>query len=155
MASMSGARVEQIPVRHHKRQFGKSKYGIGRAWRVLFDLLSIKTVVAFSSRPLLWFSAMALVPIMLALRYGYLAVLVPIRSNGAYNIVQAGVALQFLALAAFLFVCGVIGELVFRAGDTREHRFAYLSANTFAHYLGDNAEIRIPGKSHFSNSSSS
>jgi glycosyltransferase involved in cell wall biosynthesis len=141
MASIAGARVEQIPVQHHKRRYGKSKYGIGRTWRVLFDLLSIKTIIAFSSRPLLWFSAMAFIPATLAIRYGYLALLHPIRSGGSYNIVQAGIASQFGALAAFLFVCGVIGELVFRAGDTREHRFAYLSARTIADYQAADAGL--------------
>ena len=75
MASIAGARVVQIPVRHHARRFGESKYGIGRAWRVLIDLLSIKTIVVFSSRPLLWFSALAFIPGVVAALTGSFALL--------------------------------------------------------------------------------
>jgi glycosyltransferase involved in cell wall biosynthesis len=130
MASIAGARVEQIGVRHHERRFGRSKYGIGRTWRVLFDLLSIKTVIAFSSRPLLWFSALAIVPALATSVAGYYALVNYMDVSIDHNIVRAGIALQFLALTVFLFVGGVIGELVFRTGDTREHRFADLTAQT-------------------------
>jgi len=130
MASIAGARVEQIGVRHHERHSGRSKYGIGRTWRVLFDLLSIKTVIAFASRPLLWFSALAIVPALGASLAGYYALVNFMDVSVDHNIVRAGIALQFLALTVFLFVCGVVGELIFRTGDTREHRFADLTAQT-------------------------
>ncbi len=132
MTSIAGARVEQIPVRHHARRFGQSKYGIGRAWRVLFDLLSIKTIVVFASRPMLWFSALAFLPTLLAMIFGVYAVLDFMDPAGRHDIVATGIALQFLALATFLVACGAIGELVFRAGDTREHRFAALTAEMVA-----------------------
>jgi glycosyltransferase involved in cell wall biosynthesis len=129
MASIAGARVEQIAVRHHERRFGESKYGIGRTWRVLFDLLSIKTIVVFASRPMLWFSALAFLPAVLATIFGVGALLDYVDPAGTRDVISTGIALQFLALATFLVACGAIGELVFRAGDTREHRFAVLTAN--------------------------
>jgi hypothetical protein len=39
LASLEGARITQIPVRHHARQFGESKYGLGRTFKVVSDLL--------------------------------------------------------------------------------------------------------------------
>jgi glycosyltransferase involved in cell wall biosynthesis len=132
MASIAGARVKQIPVRHHERRFGESKYGIGRAWRVLFDLLSIKTIIAFSSRPLLWFSALAFIPGLLAVGFGTSALFDFVQGGSSSDVVSTGIALQFFALATFLAACGVIAELVFRAGDTREHRYAALTADGLA-----------------------
>jgi glycosyltransferase involved in cell wall biosynthesis len=44
MASIAGSRIAQIPVRHHARKFGESKYGLSRIYKVLLDLLMIKTV---------------------------------------------------------------------------------------------------------------
>jgi glycosyltransferase involved in cell wall biosynthesis len=129
MASIAGARVKQIPVRHHERKHGESKYGIGRTWRVLLDLLSIKTIVAFSSRPMLWFSALAFVPGLLAIGFGTYALLDFVQGDKTTDVVSTGIALQFFALATFLAACGVIAELVFRAGDTHEHRFAALTAD--------------------------
>ena len=59
MSSIAGARIAEIKVQHHARQFGTSKYGLSRIYKVLFDLLAIKTLTAFSSRPLHWFGALA------------------------------------------------------------------------------------------------
>ena len=139
MASIAGARVVQLPVRHHERKFGESKYGIGRTWRVLLDLLSIKTIIAFKSRPMLWFSALAFVPGVLTLVFGVLALMDRLAANGG-DIVMPGIALQCLALTTFLLACGMIGELQFRAGDTREHHLAGLTAELLA--LEPRAEAR-------------
>jgi hypothetical protein len=127
MISISGARVEEVIVRHHPRQFGRSKYGIGRAWRVLFDLLVIKTVAAFSSRPLLWFSILSFVPMLAAIYASYSAV---INNSGQFSLVSAGIALQLVSLSAFLLVCGVLAKLVFHTGNAPEHSFAETTAET-------------------------
>ena len=55
MASIAGPRIAEIKVRHHARQFGQSKYGLSRIYKVLLDLMVIKTVATFTARPLLWF----------------------------------------------------------------------------------------------------
>jgi glycosyltransferase involved in cell wall biosynthesis len=52
LANNLGARVAQIPVRHHARRAGKSKYGIGRTGRVLLDLLTIKFFSGYLTRPM-------------------------------------------------------------------------------------------------------
>ena len=52
MASIAGPRIAEIKVRHHARQFGQSKYGLSRIYKVLLDLMVIKTVASFTSRPL-------------------------------------------------------------------------------------------------------
>ena len=59
MASIAGPRIAEIKVRHHARQFGQSKYGLSRTYKVLLDLLVVKTVASFTSRPLIWFSLLA------------------------------------------------------------------------------------------------
>ena len=55
----AGPRVAEIKVKHHARQFGKSKYGISRVYKVLLDLMVIKTIASFAARPLQWFSILA------------------------------------------------------------------------------------------------
>jgi len=52
IASKFGIKSIEIPVNHRKRKFGKSKYGIGRTFRVILDLISIKYLLSFSHRPL-------------------------------------------------------------------------------------------------------
>ena len=51
-AATAGARITEIPVRHHARQFGQSKYGLSRIGKVLTDLLVIMTIRSFRDRPL-------------------------------------------------------------------------------------------------------
>ncbi len=57
-ASWAGARVIEIPVRHHPRKFGRSKYGIFRTVKVLLDLITIKFLGSFSTKPMYLFGGL-------------------------------------------------------------------------------------------------
>jgi glycosyltransferase involved in cell wall biosynthesis len=61
-----GARITELPVRHHSRRAGKSKYGLGRVFRVLADLVGIKMLIQFSAHPIRWFSLLSLPLFVLA-----------------------------------------------------------------------------------------
>lgn len=52
LAYIEGARISEVPVRHHARQFGQSKYGLGRTFRVALDLLTIYFMKTFLTRPM-------------------------------------------------------------------------------------------------------
>ena len=52
MSTIVGGRIAEIVVTHHPRRFGKSKYGLGRVWRVMLDILAFKFIISvFVSRP--------------------------------------------------------------------------------------------------------
>ncbi len=51
-ASWIGARITEIPVRHHPRRFGESKYGIIRTFKVLLDLITVKFFSSYSTKPI-------------------------------------------------------------------------------------------------------
>ena len=52
MSTVAGARIAEIVVTHHPRRFGKSKYGLGRIWRVMLDIIAFKFIISvFASRP--------------------------------------------------------------------------------------------------------
>ena len=55
-----GARITELPVRHHARRAGVSKYGLGRVFRVLADLVGIKMLIQFAAHPIRWFSLLAM-----------------------------------------------------------------------------------------------
>ena len=55
LSASVGARIAEMPVRHHARRFGESKYGISRTVKVLVDLLTLKMITSFRSRPLVGF----------------------------------------------------------------------------------------------------
>lgn len=70
IASRMGIRSVEIPVNHRKRLHGKSKYGIGRTFRVILDLISIKYLLSFSHRPLQVFGGMGLLMMSLGFLSG-------------------------------------------------------------------------------------
>jgi glycosyltransferase involved in cell wall biosynthesis len=127
MASIAGPRIAEIKVNHHARQFGKSKYGLSRIYKVLLDLLVIKTVASFTSRPLIWFVLLSLPMVLVgtvALAWSGYAM---IAEHQALPLPIAGTGLIFLTSAVILVSAGAFGELVYKTGDMREHQFARLT----------------------------
>jgi glycosyltransferase involved in cell wall biosynthesis len=126
MASIAGPKIAQIKVRHHARQFGASKYGLSRVYKVLLDLMVVKTVASFTARPMVWFAMLAM-PFMLvaAVALGY--TVMTFATDGAPSLPIAGSGVIFLSSALILMCSGALGELVYKLGDVREHDFSSLT----------------------------
>ena len=136
MASIAGPRVAEIKVRHHARQFGQSKYGLSRVYKVLLDLMVIKTVASFTARPLVWFS-------LLATPFAVIGVIALVHSlwrwateTGSLPLPVAGSGLIFLLASLILMLGGVLGELVYKLGDVREQDFSRLTARVWGSTAG-------------------
>ncbi|HEY8518644.1 MAG TPA: glycosyltransferase family 2 protein [Gammaproteobacteria bacterium] len=127
MASIAGPRIAQIKVRHHARRFGKSKYGLSRIYRVLLDLLMVKTVVGFASRPLAWFALLATPALVVSSLCIGLSIYRAVAAD-AFSTTVAGIGVLSGALAFFLFMAGMFAELIYRTGDDRMDAFALLTA---------------------------
>jgi glycosyltransferase involved in cell wall biosynthesis len=127
MASIAGPKIAEIKVRHHARQFGQSKYGLSRIYKVLLDLLVIKTVASFTTRPMLWFGLLA-IPLLLAATaaFGW-ALFAGVSGRPTALLPSAGSGVIFLSSAMILLAGGAIGELVFKLGNIREHEFSGLT----------------------------
>lgn len=127
MASIAGPRIAEIKVRHHARQFGKSKYGLSRIYKVLLDLLVIKTVASFTTRPLLWFAMLSL-PLFFCGLMAFLYLLIAaLLSSDEMSVPIAGTGVIFLAGALIMFSSGAVAEIVYKTGDLRERDFARLT----------------------------
>lgn len=128
MASIAGPRIIEVKVRHHARKFGESKYGISRVYKVLLDLMVIKTIAGFSARPMLWFCIMATPFFLVGFAafvysfyiWGFVA--------GKLPLPIAGSGLILVTSGIILSLSGVIGELVFMIGDMRPHQLARLTS---------------------------
>jgi glycosyltransferase involved in cell wall biosynthesis len=137
MASIAGPRIAEIKVRHHARQFGASKYGLSRIYKVLLDLMVIKTVASFAARPLVWFSMLA-TPLMAVgtLALGY-ALWRWAATDAGMSLPIAGTGVLLLT-SAFILVCGgVLGELIYRAGDIRDQHFSRLTGTVWRSHPND------------------
>jgi len=113
LSASAGARITEMPVRHHARRFGESKYGISRTVKVLADLFTLKMITTFRSRPLLGFSAAA-VPLVLGGLLFTVAAIVAIaefRESKATAVVFPGAAMLFAAAAFYLVMLGLVAEV--------------------------------------------
>lgn len=111
----AGARVAEIPVKHHARRAGESKYGLSRIWKVLSDLLAIKMISSFRSSPLVMFGFAALVASVIGIAFGLLTLVsMPggFRGEMAYAFVFPSVVVVWLTLAFYLLLLGLIGEVI-------------------------------------------
>jgi glycosyltransferase involved in cell wall biosynthesis len=112
MASISGARVAQVKVRHHPRRFGQSKYGISRIYKVCLDLIAIRMLIAFSRRPMFSFMTGAAAFGALALLCSAVAFWEALSPAYESTVVSMGLAFLFGSLALFLALAGFISSLV-------------------------------------------
>ena len=122
MSSLAGAKIAEIKVRHHARVHGESKYGLSRIYKVLFDLISIKTITSFSSRSLRWFGLLSVPFAILAMITFTWAIWITVE-NGTTIMVAAGLAVIFGGGATFLLICGVLSELIYKTGAVRPTDF--------------------------------
>src|SRR4030043_1754473 len=60
IASWMGVRVAEVPVRHHSRKYGKSKYGVSRTIKVVLDIITVKFLLSYSQRPIQMFGLLGL-----------------------------------------------------------------------------------------------
>jgi len=140
MASITGARIAEIKVRHHSRRFGESKYGLSRIYKVLLDLLTIKTITSFSSRPMLWFGMLSLPLVVLAVIFLIWSAIDFGSGSAGPLVVLPGIAVLLGAVAFFLILGGTISELVVKTADKGVHRAFMLSAQELGDELASQAD---------------
>jgi glycosyltransferase involved in cell wall biosynthesis len=119
MSSLAGTNIAQIKVNHHPRRFGVSKYGITRIYKVLVDLIVIKTILSFAHRPIVLFGTVGIVA---GLAGGLLAIYAAVpQSMGGYpgSFMLASASLLLLILGAFFVSTGLLCEMIYRTGKYR------------------------------------
>lgn len=127
VASWYGVRVAEIPVKHHPRFKGRSKYGISRTFKVLLDLVTVKFLQSFSTKPIQFFGSMGLLSSFLGfLILLYLAALKLLKgiSIGGRPLLILGVLLvvvgvQFIGM-------GLLGEMLVRVYHESQRKPIYV-----------------------------
>ncbi len=114
LAREAGARIVEVPVRHHARTRGVSKYGIDRTFRVILDLILVVFFMRYRQRPLHAFGGLGLwlaMPGVLILLWLLLDKLMG-HAIGGRPLLLAGVMLVLMGVQ--LIAAGLIGELLMR-----------------------------------------
>ncbi len=105
----AGARVTEMPVRHHPRSRGSSKYGLSRTGKVLSDLLVIKMIRSFHDRPLILFGALGLGTLVLAGGFGIRSLTDALILDRT-SIVLSGITALLAGMGAYLIMLGLVAE---------------------------------------------
>jgi len=117
MSTLVDAKIGEIVVNHHPRRLGESKYGIDRVWRVALDIVTVKMITGFASRPALWFGLSSFAILILGTAAFLVASTLYLGRFVEGWMVTATVGLLLFFLGAHLLSLGIIAELVVSTGD--------------------------------------
>nr|WP_246545667.1 glycosyltransferase family 2 protein [Pelotalea chapellei] len=112
LASQVGARVAELPVKHHQRLHGQSKYGISRTLRVILDLMTVKFLLSYSTKPIQLFGRWGFYTLMAGCASGAATVYMKVFEHYSMNRNPLLILTAFLLFMGIQFiVLGLLGEL--------------------------------------------
>ncbi|HVG30797.1 MAG TPA: glycosyltransferase family 2 protein [Pyrinomonadaceae bacterium] len=125
-ASWVGARVTEIPVEHHARTMGVSKYGLSRTLKVVFDLVTIKFMASYQTKPIYVFGTFGVIAFLVSLLAGLYAVFLKLFHKADFvqtplpvlSIVMFAVGVQF-------FLMGLLAEMSVRTYHESQAKSIY------------------------------
>ena len=131
-ASWVGAKITEVPVNHNPRIYGKSKYGLKRSFKVLLDLVTVKFMGSFSTKPIYIFGGTGLFLFGLGICSGLSVVLMKIfyNMNMVRNPLLQLTVLLFIATLIFVQM-GIIAEIMIRTYHESQNRPTYFVKETF------------------------
>ena len=130
LASWFGVKVTEIPVNHRARTHGKSKYGISRTIRVILDLITVKFLLSYSTKPIQIFGLLGLISIVSS--FGLMAGVVYTRIR--YDMVVTNNSMFLLSLLFFILgvqfiAMGLLGEVIVRTYHESQGKPIYVIAD--------------------------
>jgi glycosyltransferase involved in cell wall biosynthesis len=125
-AYWNGARVAEVPVKHHARRFGVSKYGLERIPKVILDLLVVVFLHRFGQRPMYVFGSVGLLSIGIGVFAGAAAVYY--KFFGSKSFIETPLPLLFvmaMITGAMCFLMGLLAELLVRTYYESQKKTTY------------------------------
>jgi len=126
LASWVGASIWEVKLSHHPRKYGKSKYGFSRINRGFLDLLTVKFLLSFVTKPIQIFGKFGLISIFL----GFICGITLIVMKLAYGVDMTGNPFLYLSILFFLvggqFISmGLLGEIISRTYHESQNKSIY------------------------------
>jgi glycosyltransferase involved in cell wall biosynthesis len=114
-ASWAGARVTEIPVEHHARTMGQSKYGISRTVKVVFDMMTIKFMASYQTKPIYVFGMCGALALALSVLAGLWALVLKIFEGTSFILTPLPVlCIVMFAISVQFFLMGLLAEMLVR-----------------------------------------
>jgi glycosyltransferase involved in cell wall biosynthesis len=130
LASWIGIQVAEVPVNHYARMYGRSKYGLRRTVKVILDLLTVKFLLDYATRPIQIFGLVGLISLLAGLGLG--TYLVIVRFFFAQPLADRPIvllAILMIMLGVQLVTMGLIGEMVVRTYHEAQGKPIYMVRN--------------------------
>lgn len=124
-ASWAGARVAEIPVDHHARTMGKSKYGISRTIKVVFDLMTIKFMAEYHTKPIYVFGTAGMIAFLLSMIAGVWAIVLKLYGTSFILTPLPVITVVMLAISVQFFLMGLLAELLVRTYHESQDKAIY------------------------------
>lgn len=124
-ASWAGARVTEIPVDHHARTMGRSKYGISRTVKVIFDLMTIKFMASYQTKPIYVFGTFGMLAFLLAMIAGVWAIVLKFYGTSFILTPLPVITVVMLAISVQFFLMGLLAELLVRTYHESQDKAIY------------------------------
>ncbi|MDX9864709.1 MAG: glycosyltransferase family 2 protein, partial [Anaerolineaceae bacterium] len=125
-ASSVGAKIIEVPVHHHARQYGKAKYGLERTFKVVLDLFTVKFLTSYSNKPIYLFGGAGAVLVLLsAVALIFLAVR---RLGYGVSVLESPIFWMAILMAIMGFqsiLMGLIAELQTRTYHESQNKPTY------------------------------
>ena len=125
LANIEGAKIKEIKVKHRSRQFGSSKYGIDRTFRVLMDLLTVWFMTKFLTRPMYGFGFVGIISIFISFAMSSYLIVLKIMGEDIGNRPLLMFALILGITGVQLFSFGLLSELLIRTYHESQSRPIY------------------------------
>jgi len=114
LASLQGARIHQVNVKHHARQFGKSKYGIGRTFRVVSDLLLMLFFKKYMQKPMHLFGTLGVGILGIGVIIDFYLLAVKLMGHDLWGKPLLLLGIMMTLAGIQLITIGIVAELVIR-----------------------------------------
>jgi len=124
-AAWAGARVTEIPVDHHARTMGKSKYGISRTIKVIFDLMTIKFMASYQTKPIYVFGTFGMIAFLLSMVAGVWAIVLKFYGTSFILTPLPVITVVMLAISVQFFLMGLLAELSVRTYHESQDKAIY------------------------------
>ena len=125
LAKLQGAKITQVDVKHHPRRFGKSKYGIGRTFRVLSDLVLMVFFRKYLQKPMHLFGTIGFISFGLGVLINIYLLVLKILGNDIWNRPILILGLIFLLGGVQLITIGILAEIAVRTYFESQNKKTY------------------------------
>jgi glycosyltransferase involved in cell wall biosynthesis len=127
IASWMGTSIAEVPTHHRARRFGRSKYGISRITRVILDLITVKFLISFSTKPIQFFGRFGFLSIGGGILISLYLTVVKLMGHdiGKRPLLLLGVLLIILGVQ--LVAMGLLGEMLVRVYHETQHKPIYVT----------------------------